>query len=178
MSRPTCYVRTKFHYASWFEAGCRPASNLSATSFDPASVMKFGFYGQTAYQFYGLFIAIAIWKIPIIRQNFLNLVAWRVHCWIVTSWPCDDLVMWQVDWQPSDVTSPYMYVYVRLALQPVTATSTKYEGVPHSLKPRPHQQHVEAAFDMLLRHVAGVDGAFGRRRSHRCRTFWRISLLR
>jgi len=28
-----------------------------------------------------------------------------------------------------------------------------------AVKPRPHQQHVEATFDMLLRHVAGVDGA-------------------
>ena len=45
----------KFHYAIWFEAGSklvadrfeagrRPASNLSATSFEPASVMEFGFY--------------------------------------------------------------------------------------------------------------------------------------
>ena len=54
-------------------------------------------------------------------QNFLNLVAWRVHCWIVTSWPCDelavwridcltswpcdDLVMWRVDWQPLPLSS-------------------------------------------------------------------------
>jgi len=30
------------------------------------------------------------------------------------------------------------------------------------VKPRPHQQHVEATFDMLLRHVAGVDGALRR----------------
>jgi len=48
-------VKTKFHYASWFEAGSklvadrfeagrRAASNLSATSFEPASVMEFGFY--------------------------------------------------------------------------------------------------------------------------------------
>jgi len=29
---------------SWFEAGRRPASNLSATSFEPARVMEFGFY--------------------------------------------------------------------------------------------------------------------------------------
>jgi len=44
----------KFHYVSWFEAGSklvadrfeadrRPVSNLSATSFEPASVMEFGF---------------------------------------------------------------------------------------------------------------------------------------
>jgi len=32
-----CPVKAKFHYAS------RPASNLSATSFEPASVMEFGF---------------------------------------------------------------------------------------------------------------------------------------
>ena len=30
-------IKAKFHYASWFEAGRRPASNLSATSFEPAS---------------------------------------------------------------------------------------------------------------------------------------------
>jgi len=35
--------KAKFHYVSWFEAGRRPASNLSATSFEPASVMEFGF---------------------------------------------------------------------------------------------------------------------------------------
>jgi len=45
---------TKFHYAicfeadsklvaDRFEAGRQPASNLSATSFKPASVMEFGF---------------------------------------------------------------------------------------------------------------------------------------
>jgi len=47
-------VKAKFHYASRFEAGLklvadmfeagrRLASNLSATSFEPASVMEFGF---------------------------------------------------------------------------------------------------------------------------------------
>jgi len=36
--------RAKFHYASWFEVGRRPALNLSATSFEPDSVMEFGFY--------------------------------------------------------------------------------------------------------------------------------------
>jgi len=54
-------LRVKFHYASWFEACSklvadrfeaklyyaiwfeRPAWNLSATSFEPASVMEFGF---------------------------------------------------------------------------------------------------------------------------------------
>jgi len=30
-------VKAKFHYAIWFEAGRRPASILSATSFEPAS---------------------------------------------------------------------------------------------------------------------------------------------
>jgi len=34
---------TKLHYAIWFEAGHRPGSNLSVTSFEPTSVMKFGF---------------------------------------------------------------------------------------------------------------------------------------
>jgi len=33
-------VKAEFHYASWFEAGRRPASNLSAISFEPASVMN------------------------------------------------------------------------------------------------------------------------------------------
>jgi len=44
-------VKAKFHYANWFEAGRRQvrswsanlASNLSAISFEPASVMEFGF---------------------------------------------------------------------------------------------------------------------------------------
>ena len=44
--------KAKVHYASWFEAAVadrfeasrRPASNLSATSFEPDSVMEFGFY--------------------------------------------------------------------------------------------------------------------------------------
>jgi len=36
-------VKAKFHYASWFEAGRRPASNQLRTSFVPASVMEFGF---------------------------------------------------------------------------------------------------------------------------------------
>jgi len=66
-----------------------------------------------------------IFKIPFIRQNFLNLVAWRAHCWYcddltVTRWLCDkltvtnrpfaeltlwrELVMWRVDWQPHGVT--------------------------------------------------------------------------
>ena len=48
-------VRAKFHYASWFEAGRRqvrsqislrylvPIRSWSATSFEPASVMEFGF---------------------------------------------------------------------------------------------------------------------------------------
>ena len=54
----SCQVKAKFHYASWFEAGSelvpswfeagrRPASNLSAISFEPASVMEFGFYLTT-----------------------------------------------------------------------------------------------------------------------------------
>jgi len=37
-------LKAKFHYASCLEAGRRPASNLSATSFEAASVMEFGFY--------------------------------------------------------------------------------------------------------------------------------------
>ena len=48
-----CSVKAKFHYLGWFkagsklvadrfEAGRRPASNLSATSFEPDSVMEFG----------------------------------------------------------------------------------------------------------------------------------------
>jgi len=48
-------IKAKFHYASWFEAGLklvadrfeagrRPTSNLSATSFEPASIIEFGFY--------------------------------------------------------------------------------------------------------------------------------------
>ena len=37
-------LRLVDYYASWFEAGRRPASNLSATSFESASVMEIGFY--------------------------------------------------------------------------------------------------------------------------------------
>jgi len=51
-------IKAKFHYASWFEAGrrqvrsgagrrqvqsLRPASNPLRTSFEPDSVMEFGF---------------------------------------------------------------------------------------------------------------------------------------
>jgi len=39
----TYLLKVKFHYAIWFEAGQQPASNLSATSFKPASIMEFGF---------------------------------------------------------------------------------------------------------------------------------------
>ena len=38
-----CWLKAKFHYAIWFEACRRPASNLSATSFEPASVVEIGF---------------------------------------------------------------------------------------------------------------------------------------
>jgi len=36
-----CIVQAKFHYASWFEAG---------TSFEPASVMEFGFTESSSRQ--------------------------------------------------------------------------------------------------------------------------------
>jgi len=36
-------VKAKFHYAMWFGAGRRPASNQLRTSSEPASVMEFGF---------------------------------------------------------------------------------------------------------------------------------------
>jgi len=50
-------IKAKFHYASWFEAdsklvadrfeaGRRQATNLSVISFEPASVMEFGFSGE------------------------------------------------------------------------------------------------------------------------------------
>jgi len=42
-------LKAKFHYAIWFEAGRQPGSNLSATSFEPDSVMEFGFYRQKFY---------------------------------------------------------------------------------------------------------------------------------
>jgi len=32
LASPAVYLKAKFHYASWFEAGRRPASNLSATN--------------------------------------------------------------------------------------------------------------------------------------------------
>ena len=37
-------VEAKFHYASCFEAGSKQVRSWSATSFEPASVMEFGFY--------------------------------------------------------------------------------------------------------------------------------------
>ena len=40
---PKCTLKAKFHYAICFEAGRRPASNQLRTSFEPASVMEFGF---------------------------------------------------------------------------------------------------------------------------------------
>jgi len=36
-------LKGKFHYAIWFEAGRRPASNQLRTSSEPASVMEFVF---------------------------------------------------------------------------------------------------------------------------------------
>jgi len=36
--------KAKFHYAIWFEAGHRQVRRWSPTSFEPASVMEFGFY--------------------------------------------------------------------------------------------------------------------------------------
>jgi len=36
-------VKAKFHYAIWFEADRRPASNQLRTIFEAASVMQFGF---------------------------------------------------------------------------------------------------------------------------------------
>ena len=37
------HCKAKFHYASWFEAGRRQVQSWSATNFEPASVMEFGF---------------------------------------------------------------------------------------------------------------------------------------
>jgi len=36
-------VKAKLQYSSWFEAGRQPTLNLSATSFEPDSVMEFRF---------------------------------------------------------------------------------------------------------------------------------------
>jgi len=39
-----CYfVKAKFHYASWFEAGSELVQSWSPTSFKPDIVMEFGF---------------------------------------------------------------------------------------------------------------------------------------
>jgi len=40
-----CYscIKAKFHYASWFETGSKLAGSWSPTSFEPDSVMEFGF---------------------------------------------------------------------------------------------------------------------------------------
>ena len=60
LSNSLMYVKAKFHYATWFEAGAKlvadrfeakfhyttwfePASNQLRTSSEPASVMEFGF---------------------------------------------------------------------------------------------------------------------------------------
>ena len=42
------HLKAKFHCASWFEAGGRQVQSLTATSFEPASVMEFGFRPQAA----------------------------------------------------------------------------------------------------------------------------------
>jgi len=56
-------LKAKFHYASWFEAGRRQVrswsptifdSNLSAISFEPASVMEFGFNQSHGVVYYAL----------------------------------------------------------------------------------------------------------------------------
>jgi len=50
---PNSLLKAKFHYASWFEAGRRQVRNWSPTSFEPASVMEFGFYCYLhQYQYY------------------------------------------------------------------------------------------------------------------------------
>jgi len=36
-------VKAKFHYASWFEADSKLVGDQLLTSFEPASVMEFGF---------------------------------------------------------------------------------------------------------------------------------------
>ena len=38
------FVKAKFRYASWFEAGRRQVRSWSSTSFEPSSVMESGFY--------------------------------------------------------------------------------------------------------------------------------------
>jgi len=43
---------------------------------------------------HNLFIAIS--KIRLIMQNFLNLVVWRLRYWTVTNCPCDKLNVWRV----------------------------------------------------------------------------------
>ena len=48
LRRISSSLKAKFHYAVWFEACRRPASNQLRTSFEPASVMEFGFKGLTA----------------------------------------------------------------------------------------------------------------------------------
>jgi len=39
----TKLLKAKFHYAIWFEAGSKLVGNQLRTSFEPASVMEFGF---------------------------------------------------------------------------------------------------------------------------------------
>ena len=42
-------LKAKFHYASCFEAGSKLVGDQLRTSFEPASVMEFGFYGVHAF---------------------------------------------------------------------------------------------------------------------------------
>jgi len=76
-------LKSKFHYASWFEtgwklvadrfeAGRRPASNLSATSFQPASVMEFGFYSQITFSLSLWIWQLGKWMASTVKQRNVN----------------------------------------------------------------------------------------------------------
>jgi len=39
-----------------------------------------------------------LWRVDMWAPGCVTSWLWRIDC--LTSWPCDELVMWRVDWQP------------------------------------------------------------------------------
>jgi len=75
------FVKAKFHYAIWFEAGRRqvrswlatslkPVCDQFRTSFEPASIMEFGFYCTN----------VAQWRSPKLCTMFGRLLGWYTIC--------------------------------------------------------------------------------------------------
>jgi len=63
---------SKLLVADRFEACRRPASNLSATSFQPASVMEFGFYSQITFSLSLWIWQLGKWMASTVKQRNVN----------------------------------------------------------------------------------------------------------